>query len=241
MTKRISSQTERLLASLIILVISTLFTGCATFDQPPIISSLTTSTEQVNPSGSAQITCDARDPDRDELTYSWEATGGTITGEGPTVNWVAPAASGAYTIEVTVSDGRGGEATKEVTVDVLVTGNTPPYIRDVILTPPSTEVWDDETLTLTCVAVDPDGDAIVSYTWAVKGETIKESGTITGNGDTAVWKPPKVPNIDQFTISVYATDSKGNRSRIKFIPVTGMCECIREAGGKASSGSSPTP
>jgi hypothetical protein len=140
--------------------------------------------------------------------------------------------SGAYTIKVTVSDGRGGEVKKELTVDVLVTGNTPPYIKDVVLTPPSTEVWDDESLTLTCVAIDPDGDDIVSYTWAVKGETIKESGTITGNGATAVWKPPKIPNIDQFTISVYATDSRGNRSRIKFIPVTGMCECIREAGGK---------
>jgi hypothetical protein len=232
MIKLISSQTERLVASLIILVISTLFIGCTAFDQPPVIYDLTASAESVNSSDSTQITCDARDPDRDELTYSWSASGGTISGEGSTATWAAPAASGAYTIKVTVSDGRGGEAKKEVSVDVLATNNTPPFIKDVVLTPPSTEVWDDETLTLTCVAVDPDGDDIASYTWSVKGETIKESGTIEGNGATAVWKPPKIPNIDQFTISVYVTDSKGNRSRAKFIPVTGMCECIRESGGK---------
>ena len=36
------------------------------------------------------VTCTASDPNDDEITYSWRASAGTITGEGNTINYIAP-------------------------------------------------------------------------------------------------------------------------------------------------------
>jgi hypothetical protein len=80
-------------------------------NHPPVINSLTTNCPRVKPAGTGTITCDATDPDGDELTYTWSAERGTISGEGPVVTWTAPGEYGNYVITVTVSDGRGGEVT----------------------------------------------------------------------------------------------------------------------------------
>ena len=224
----------RLIASVTILL-TALCVGCnSAFNQSPVISELTASNESVSPGGSSQISCVALDADRDELTYTWEASSGTISGDGATVTWTAPQGSSAYTIKVTVSDGKD-ETTAEVTVDVLVQGNTAPYIKEVTSVPPPPQFWDDDTITLTCVAIDPDpGDVIVSYVWGVSNTMGKPTGTITpvGNGETATWTAPDVPNKDEFTVSVYCVDSRGNRSRTKFIPFEVWCACIRESGSK---------
>jgi PKD repeat protein len=65
------------------------------------------------------IQCTASDPDEGKLSYAWSANGGNISGEGSAATWVAPNAFGTYTITVTVSDGRGGEATE--TIEIVVT------------------------------------------------------------------------------------------------------------------------
>jgi len=83
---------------------------------PPEISSLDPSATSVALEGSCTISCTASDADGDTLTYDWTATGGTITGEGSTITWMAPAAEGSYTITVTVSDGKGGTASDSCTV-----------------------------------------------------------------------------------------------------------------------------
>ena len=54
----------------------------------------------------------------DPLTYSWDATDGTISGSGATVTYTAPQTEGTNTITVTVSDGQGGSATASVDVQV---------------------------------------------------------------------------------------------------------------------------
>jgi len=85
-----------------------------------VITSLTASPESVFPGESSTIACVASDPDDDTLTYSWTATGGTISGVGRTVTWIAPSAEGTFTIRVTVDDGREGTDTGTVAVTVLV-------------------------------------------------------------------------------------------------------------------------
>ncbi len=77
----------------------------------PVIESLTTDCPRVKPAGTATITCEASDPDGDELTYTWSAERGAISGEGAIVTWVGPSEYGDYVITVTVNDGRGGTAT----------------------------------------------------------------------------------------------------------------------------------
>jgi hypothetical protein len=64
------------------------------------------------------IDCAARDPDGDELSYSWSVDGGGITGEGAVAEWFTPADTDTYTITITVSDGRGGQDTESLKIRV---------------------------------------------------------------------------------------------------------------------------
>ena len=88
-------------------------------NQPPVIDSLTAERERVRRATTSAIECVASDPDGDELSYTWSASGGNISGEGRVVSWVAPNAFDTYTVTVTVTDGRGGEATESI--DIVVT------------------------------------------------------------------------------------------------------------------------
>ena len=82
----------------------------------PVIASLAAEPEGVLPSGKCQIVCNAADPDGDELSYNWSASGGNLTGTGESVNWTAPNSEGSYNVTVTVTDGRGGEVMNQVTL-----------------------------------------------------------------------------------------------------------------------------
>jgi hypothetical protein len=65
------------------------------------------------------ITATASDPDGDPLTYSYTATGGQVTGDGPKAQFDSTGlAPGSYTVKCSVSDGRGGTADSSATVDV---------------------------------------------------------------------------------------------------------------------------
>jgi len=169
--------------------------GCAIFNKPPVIDSLTPNATSVARGGSCTISCAASDPDGDTPTYTWTATGGTISGEGSTVTWEAPTAEGSYTISVTVSDGKGGTAGDSI--DIQVT-NTPPEITS--LTPSATNVARGGSCTISCAASDPDGDTL-TYTWSADG------GTISGEGSTVTWEAPTAEG--SYTISVTVSDGKG--------------------------------
>jgi hypothetical protein len=85
----------------------------------PVISSLTANPTSVYTGETSTITCTATDPDGDTpLTYAWTKTGGTISGSGSSVTYTAPNTAGTYTITVTVSDGKGGSATRSVDINV---------------------------------------------------------------------------------------------------------------------------
>lgn len=90
----------------------------ATKNNPPEITSLAASHSTVFLNERSTLTCTARDPDGDTLTYSWSATGGTISGSGQGATWTAPNSIGTYTITCTVSDGRGGTAQRSVSINV---------------------------------------------------------------------------------------------------------------------------
>jgi hypothetical protein len=90
-------------------------------NKPPTINSVTPNTDWTNPSGSVQVTCTASDPDGDELSYEWTATGGYISGTGVVVEWTAPEASGEYVVTVVVTDDYGGSAISGVDIDVSST------------------------------------------------------------------------------------------------------------------------
>jgi len=71
----------------------------------------------------ATITATASDADNDKLTYSYKASGGTVSGTDSTAQFDSTGlAPGNYTITCHVSDGRGGEtdATTQVTVQPAI-------------------------------------------------------------------------------------------------------------------------
>ncbi len=198
MIKLIHNQPKWLAALIILVVAALVISGCTPPNQPPVISNLTASAGWVSPLDSCQVECVASDPDGDELGYTWSASG-DISGEGPAVTWTAPAAAGDYTIAVKVTDGRGGEATAQLTLDVAV--NQPPVIKSV--TSERQLVVKAGTSTIECVASDPDGDEL-SYIWSVNG------GNISGEGWAVTWTAPAAAG--DYTIAVKVTDGRGGEA-----------------------------
>lgn len=104
------------------------------------------------------FTADAVDPDGDELSYAWEATGhGYDIPAEPTVGlrWYD---TGTQTVRCRVSDRHGGVAT--LTYEILVQFNKPPAIQ----APASATTAEDAPLTIDFSVSDPtlDPSAIVS-------------------------------------------------------------------------------
>jgi len=66
-----------------------------------------------------KINSTASDPDGDPLTYSYSATGGQISGNGPSADFDSTGLSaGSYTVTCTADDGRGGRTSATTNVDV---------------------------------------------------------------------------------------------------------------------------
>jgi len=108
-----------ILASL--LVALTIFPGCGGTAPPvnhsPTIIILTADSSSINVNQSITITCIATDQDGDNLTYIWTKNGGTISGSGSAITWIAPATAGTYTITCTVSDGELTDG-QNISIDV---------------------------------------------------------------------------------------------------------------------------
>lgn len=162
----------------------------------PAITSLE-APARVLPSGNCQIICNALDRDGDELSYNWSASGGNITGTGASVNWTAPHSADSYNITVMVTDGRGGEVMKQVTIEVR--NNRPPTITSLV----ADAAWTTPSgsIQVTCTAFDADSDEL-RYEWSTTG------GDITGTGMVVSWIAPK--EVDIYDITVVVTDGHGS-------------------------------
>jgi hypothetical protein len=192
-------RTRRRLSPLALILCTILCSSCIQSNNYPVISSLKAEKDWVATSGSSKVECVASDADGDSLTYTWSATGGTFSGAGPVATWMAPDAPGTYTIMVAVTDGRGGEVTMQLTVDVRV--NHPPVIERLIPKPPA--VLQGKTSTIRCIASDPDGDEL-SYSWSAT------RGNISGQGSSAVWTAPNT--CGNYVIMLTVADGRGGET-----------------------------
>jgi outer membrane protein OmpA-like peptidoglycan-associated protein len=87
-------------------------------NHPPTIS-CSTDRNPIMPGERTGITSVASDPDGDPLTYSYSTSGGQIVGGGPKVQFDSTGLSaGSYTVTCSVSDGKGGNASANTSVDV---------------------------------------------------------------------------------------------------------------------------
>jgi hypothetical protein len=183
--------------ALVSLVILTMILAGGCFNKPPTITSLTPSATSVARGNSCTVSCVASDPDEDAITYAWSATGGSISGTGDTITWMAPETTGSYSVTVTVSDGEEA-ASDSCNIQVV---NTPPVIAS--LTPDATELPPSASCTISCAASDADGDTL-TYTWSAT------DGTITGTGNSVSWEAPAAEGT--YTISVEVSDGSDTAS-----------------------------
>ena len=73
----------------------------------PVITSLSADPSTVEIGQTSVLSCTASDADGDAISYSWQGTGGTISGSGASVTWTAPATVATYSLTCYVSDGEG--------------------------------------------------------------------------------------------------------------------------------------
>jgi hypothetical protein len=177
-------------------------------NRPPTITSLVADADWTTPSGSLQVTCDAADPDDDELSYEWTATGGDISGTGAAVNWTAPQEVDIYYITVVVKDGHGSSATDSRPISVA--SEQPPTIEALLITAEhcylKTYSWGykvgkEQEYYIECVVSDTSIE--VSYQWSY------EHGTVSGEGSVITWTAPD-ETLDRTTVTVIVSDIAGN-------------------------------
>jgi outer membrane protein OmpA-like peptidoglycan-associated protein len=85
---------------------------------PPTISCSANPTT-IQPGEKSTITSTASSPDNLDLTYSYSATSGQVSGTGPTATFDSTGLqSGSYKVNCTVTDARGDKADSSANVDV---------------------------------------------------------------------------------------------------------------------------
>jgi hypothetical protein len=191
-------------------------------NQQPVIQQITGSSDW-SPLTEGQFTCIASDPDGDRLLYKWAADNGTISGNGATAVWVSPAVMGKYNITVTVSDGKGGEATavQEARVIVNADGSISPDAPVVLkMSLPSKEVvtgakrvriWTASPVE--CIIEGADAKNL-KFTWSAasgKLQAGKGMNLSDGTASRVNWIAPGVGG--DFTVDVVVTDGSGNETK----------------------------
>ena len=189
--------------------------ACGMGNQAPVISDLKADRTNLDPSSEYQVTCVASDPDNDNLTYTWAASGGTLSGEGATVTWATPEKLGGYEMTVRVRDSKGGEAIIEK--KMKIGENRPPIIHNMIAEWKAIER--SKTGKLKCMAEDADGDEL-TYSWTAN------RGAISGDGPNASWVAPN--SYVNAIITVTVEDEWGRKTAKKLIHPVVCCDSARK-------------
>ncbi len=103
-----------------------IYWNCSTSSDPdpdpvntnPTITDLTANPDTIGINELSELTCNASDPDGDELIFVWETDSGSISGSGSKVNWLSPETVGEYFVICIVMDGNGGYVVDSVKIVV---------------------------------------------------------------------------------------------------------------------------
>ncbi len=205
--------------------------GSAEFSEPlsvqanaaPVLASLTADSDWVFAGQSIRLACDVSDADGDKVSLQWSATGGTLYGEGSAVIWLGPKEPDVYWITVVARDSYGGEALRALPISV--TTGEPPEIVGLFLRGENTDmlqkrgndwiIYQGRSCAINCAT--PDGTGPYTYEWSA------DFGTITSNGNEAVWTAPS--SRVGATILVVVSDERGNSSSESVLIYVETCTC----------------
>jgi PKD repeat protein len=154
------------------------------------------------------------DPDGDPLSYAWTfGDGGTATGISASHTY----ASGTYTARLTVTDGKGGSATRQLTISA---GNPP---TATIASPQQGAMYSaGETITFSGAATDPDDGSLPpsAFSWTVlfhhDTHTHPAVGPINGTASGSFTIPATGHTEDTVFYRIYltVTDSSGVQTQV---------------------------
>ena len=169
-------------------------------NHPPVAScSANPSSVYAGSGDPVMIHVTASDPDNDPLTYSYTATGGSVTGTGADGRFATQGLSeGNYTVNVKVDDGRGGTATCSSDIAVQPRPNRPPTIS---CSTDRSPIMPGERTGITATASDPDGDPL-TYSYTATG------GQVTGNGPKATFDSTGLQG-GSYTVKCSVSDGRG--------------------------------
>ena len=202
--KTLPARLAWLLGLVALMLSAVLASSCTLLNKAPIIDSLEAEKDYLCTTESCEIRVVAHDPNGDELSYEWQASGGDISVQGQVAIWTAPDSPDTYTIAVRVTDGRGGEAEMQLSLGVIP--NSPPVIEN--LTAQRIRANRGEAIVIECLASDIDGDSL-AYTWSATG------GSFYGTGSITAWLAPI--ELGSYTVSVAVTDGMGGETSAQLV------------------------
>jgi len=191
-------------------------------NRPPVIQQIIGSSEW-SPQTEGQLTCIALDEDGDLLEYKWVADNGTITGNGATATWTSPATMGKYNVTVTVSDGKGGQATAVQEVKVVInadgsaSADAPVVLkmslpsREVVTGAKRMRIWTASPIKCIVEGVEAKD---LKFKWsAASGKLQAAPGMNLSDGTASKvnWIAPGVGG--DFKVDVVVTDTDGNEAK----------------------------
>lgn len=156
-------------------------TGQSITNHLPRIKSLSCDKEIIIINDSCKIYCTAADLDNDQLSFSWQISAGSFSGNGAQIDWITPADTGNVLIKCIVNDGAGGIAEDSILIRVTEINNLPPVIQQITAEPRKIHL--NSNSVITCSATDPEGSSLI-YFWS------SDFGSISGTGDKITWTSP---------------------------------------------------
>jgi hypothetical protein len=192
----------------------------------PRISSLVATANQLELGQSTTLSVSATDADGDTLSYAWTAAAGTLANANTaSPTWTAPSTEGLYTLNVSVTDGKGGQAGFSLVINVVAAKgkatvstsfNTWPVVSQMSVA--KGQLLLSDTTGLDVTAVDPDGDSL-TYTWSDNCGGSFNSTT----AKSPIWKAPATqPNGGTCTVSVAPKDGRGGSTQGSIIITIGL-------------------
>jgi hypothetical protein len=185
-----------------LLVLALFFLGCGVL--PPVILGISLSSNRVLVNESVRISAEATSSSGLPLSYSWSATGGTISPRsGYAVMWTAPDTPGLYSISLVVSDGTNSISDG---FDIYARHPDAPEIQGVSFDTPIATASEVE---FTCNVDNPEG---LTYRWGA--ENIAADNFTSQIGQKVKWVAPPAAGV--YRLNVTATDSFGLQDYFEF-------------------------
>ena len=168
------------------------------FTHAPRIKALASAKNPLEVGDTTTVFATVFDADSGQITFTWSAGSGSVSGTGATVTYSAPVVPGPVEIRLIASDPEGNADTATLQLSVVQEINKPPQIIDIQKN--ATYVGTNGTLQLTCLATDANNDPL-TYAWTVSG------GVVSGTGNAVQWTAPASEGI--FLVTVQVSDDEG--------------------------------